>query len=73
MNILMASLLLYTVILLTVKVNADIVEKNGICLDEIKALENCLNQAGQGQEAMKVIDACSALMMKMNKCINGKQ
>lgn len=30
-------------------VGADIVEKNIICIEEIKALESCLNDAGQGQ------------------------
>lgn len=27
----------------------DIVKENGICLEEIKALELCLNEAGQGK------------------------
>lgn len=30
-------------------VSGDIVEKNVICVEEIKALEDCLNEAGQGQ------------------------
>lgn len=30
-------------------VAGDIVEKNIICVDEIKALEKCLHEAGEGQ------------------------
>lgn len=42
-------LALFALFLVIFTVGGDIVEKNGICVEEIKALEKCLNEAGQGQ------------------------
>lgn len=42
-------LAVFALVLAIFLVAGDIVEKNGICVDEIKALEVCLNAAGQGQ------------------------
>lgn len=40
---------LFVLFLAVFFVAGDIVEKNAICIEEIKALEACLNEAGQGQ------------------------
>lgn len=48
MKLFLVFLALFSVIFFSV-VAGDIVEKNIICVDEIKALEKCLNDAGQGK------------------------
>lgn len=46
MKLLLVFLALFAVLFL---VAGDIVQKNIICVEEIKALEKCLNEAGEGQ------------------------
>lgn len=46
MKLFIVFLVLFALIFL---VAGDIVQKNIICVEEIKALEKCLNEAGEGQ------------------------
>ena len=45
MKFLLAVLVVYASVSI---ISGDIVAQNGICLEEIKALETCLKEAGQG-------------------------
>lgn len=50
MKILLALLAIVALALFcSADIHAKIVEENGICVDEIKSLEECLKAAGQGQ------------------------